>query len=109
MGTAPRFSNGWTLLGEVGKFFPLAGDRFSDLTFDKNGVNWHATFHGCCSENSTVALIAPGVLDAVSKSANKTIPTTNVRCSVGVEGWTFLQCNAAGCHCSRNLSLAFNT
>merc|ERR1712176_1352590 len=95
--TAPIFPNGWTLLGEVGKFIPMSRDRFQGLVVVGNGLQ--VDVHGSKSENVIIDLIAPGVLAATSRAANKSLAMITVRCSLGQNGRAVLRCGASLCEC----------
>lgn len=84
--TAPVFSNGFALLGELQKWVPVSEARFTDVGADAAGA--HASVRGAPGERVDVAWMAPG--GAVVVSA----------CALGDDGGATAAVTAVGATCT---------
>ena len=59
---APVLPNGWTLIGEQGKWVPVSAARFSDLSFSSSGPESEASVIATGPEGEAIAVswLAPG-------------------------------------------------
>ena len=84
--SAPRFANGWALLGELGKWVPVSEARFADVGADETGA--HAAVRGKAGERVALSFLAP----------NGTVATA--ACAIGDAGVATVAVSDAGTSCA---------